>query len=90
MIQSESNANVGQMLSQAGLNFLGTLINAKEKGQKLPKVFDIAATIAMKGENKAIEIAQKEAKKEMLTTGAWVLVAILIAIVIYLLAKRNS
>lgn len=90
MITTDQNQNVGSMLGQAGLNFLGNLINAKQQGVKLPKVFDTVATVAMQGENKAMQIAKQEAKKQAITKGAWVLVAVLLVIIGILIYKKNN
>lgn len=77
------------LLSTAGLTFLSNLINAKKEGQELPKALDAVATIAVNGENAAVEIAKKEAREQTMKQMAWIIAGILAVIVVVLLIKRK-
>lgn len=84
----EQKQTVGQMAASAALGFLGNLINAKQQGQELPPVLDKVATIAISGQDKAIEIAQKEAKEHAINQMAWIIAGVLAVVLIIVLLKK--
>ena len=82
--------NVGQLAGDAALGFLGSIIAAKKEGQELPKALDAVATIAIQGENKAIEIVKEEAKEQTMKRLSWIIVAILTTIIIVMVVKNKA
>ena len=85
----EEPKTVGNMLGTAGLTFLNDLVNAKKSGQKLPGILDKIAGIAIGGQEKAIEVVQKEANEQANQKLGWIISIILVVILIIILIKNN-
>lgn len=89
-----TNYNAGQdlkgILTDAGMTFLSNLVNAKKQGQELPKALDAVASIAVDGQQAAIEIAKKEAREQTMKQISWIIAGVLAAAVLYLLITRKK
>lgn len=79
---------VGGMLGTAGLTFLSNLVNAKKQGAELPKFLDKIATVAIGGEQKAVEIAKKEVQKETTNKMGWIIAAVLLVVIVALFIRK--
>lgn len=86
--------NAGQdlkgILTDAGMTFLSNLVNAKKQGQELPKALDAVASIAVDGQQAAIEIAKKEAREQTMKQISWIIAGVLAIVVVYLLITRKK
>ena len=86
---AQPRQTVGGMLGTAGLTFLSNLVNAKKEGAELPKFLDKIATVAIGGEQKAVEIAKKEVQKETTNKMGWIIAGILVIVIIVLFVRSK-
>ena len=88
MPQQKSNV-LGSALGNAAFNFLTDIVDAKRNGEELPKALDKIATLAIKGQSKAIDLAKVTAKEKAKEFIPWYIVGGLVLLVIILLIYKR-
>jgi hypothetical protein len=87
---ADENAKVGSMLGTAGMAFLSQIVDAKNSGQKLPKFLDKVAGLVTGGQQKAVQIAKEEVKKEATNKMGWIIAAVLVLVIIFLIVRLKK
>lgn len=80
---------LGSALGNAAYNFLSDIVTAKKNGEELPKALDKIATLAIKGQAKAVDMAKEAAKEKAKEFIPWYIVAGLVLLIILILIYKR-
>lgn len=76
-----------EILTQQATQLVANLIDAKRRGEMLPPIYDKIATLGIRGQSAALELAKQETQKRSIAYGGYIIAAVILIVVIILKNK---